>query len=190
LAGTGDDNFALTAGKLVAREGRGASFVTGDSDDAGAADGLGALKVRPEVGAESSSGAERGCDEDCGEVGATGPSDFKSCSDELGVAASDAADAGETGDETGETVPTGLERPLGSAELACERVESEPGSKRAQEARVKNEILRFRRDALALRKRSVQLSRNWDEGAFTSGRREFGAGVSTIASPLIFGGAA
>jgi hypothetical protein len=83
-------------------------------------------------------------------------------------------------------VATGL-RP---SELACELVESEPGSKRAQEARVKNETLRFRRDALALRNRSVQLSRNWEADEFTSGRREFGAGVSTIASPLGFGGAA
>ncbi len=71
--------------------------------------------------------------------------------------------------------------------LASERIEREPEKKSALETKVKKETLRFRRDALALRNRFV----HWgDERDFTWGRREFGAGVGTIASPLEIWGAA
>ncbi len=70
--------------------------------------------------------------------------------------------------------------------LASERLEREPDNKYALEIKVPNNTLRLRRDALALQNRFVQAA---DEG-LTTERREFGAGVCTITSPLGFVGTA
>jgi hypothetical protein len=129
---------------------------------------------------------DSGCDEDCEEAdagrGAKAPMGVVGCEESVCGFSSDEGDDEETGCATPTAAFAGAPGALVGS--ASERVERLPGRRKAQDASVKKDVLRFRRDALALRNRFVQ---SGEETVSTSGRREFGAGVGTIASPRGFG---